>query len=199
MEIYHIIHCETMPDWDRVPALEAGNIEWTEDFGIRMTQKICYSEENLFVQQTAIERLIRAEHHEMPAAVCEDSCMEFFLVPEGDTRYLNFEWNWNGCLHLDIHAADGSGIGLLPKEHRTLFAFRSSLIENGWQISYRIPLSFLQVFYPTLAFQPGTAFRANCYKCGDLTEHPHFLAWSKNSSETPNFHCLEDFGRMLLV
>lgn len=199
MEQYKVIHCETGPDWGRVPALWAGNIEWTEDVGIRMAQKTCYTENALFVQQTAVERPIRAEHHAMPAAVCEDSCMEFFLMPENDLRYLNFEWNLNGCLHLGIHTKDGVGVQLLPKEPGRLFSFRSSLTEDGWQISYRIPLSFLRIFYPALTLEAGTAFRANCYKCGDLTEHPHYLAWNKNSSETPNFHCAQDFGRMLLV
>lgn len=199
METCEIIRCETGPDWPRVPALEAGNIEWTEDFGIRMAQKTCYTKEALFVQQTAVERQIRAEHRERPAAVCEDSCMEFFLMPEGDSRYLNFEWNLNGCLHLGIHAADGSGVELLPKEHQTLFSFESALTGDGWRITYRIPLSFLRIFYPALTLEAGIALRANCYKCGDLTEHPHFLAWSKNSSAAPNFHCPKDFGRMLLV
>lgn len=199
METYEMIRCENAPDWSLVPPLRAGNIEWTEDYGIRMTQKTCYTSEALFVQQTAEEQRIRAEHREMPAAVCEDSCMEFFLMPEGETRYLNFEWNLNGCLHLGIHTRDGDGIQLLPKEPGILFSFCSGRTGDGWQIEYCIPLAFLRLFYPTLTLKAGTAFRANCYKCGDLTEHPHFLAWNKNSSATPNFHRAEDFGRMLLI
>ena len=42
--------------------------------------------------------------------------------------------------------------------------------------------------------QCGTLLRGNCYKCGDLTDHPHYLSWSAINSETPNFHRSDDFG-----
>ena len=36
----------------------------------------------------------------------------------------------------------------------------------------------------------------NAYKCGDLTVHRHYLAWSPVRSKKPDFHRTEDFGRM---
>ena len=40
--------------------------------------------------------------------------------------------------------------------------------------------------------------RANFYKCGDKTAHPHFLSWSPVSTEKPDFHRPEFFGELYL-
>ena len=45
---------------------------------------------------------------------------------------------------------------------------------------------------------PGIHFRGNCYKCGDRTEHPHFLAWNPVHTPTPDFHRPEFLGEMIL-
>ena len=34
----------------------------------------------------------------------------------------------------------------------------------------------------------------NFYKCGDLTEIPHYLAWAPLSCDTPDYHRRQDFG-----
>ena len=35
------------------------------------------------------------------------------------------------------------------------------------------------------------------HKCGDLTNHKHYLSWNMVQSEKPDFHRPEDFGRMM--
>ena len=39
--------------------------------------------------------------------------------------------------------------------------------------------------------------RANCYKCGDCTVQPHYLAWNPPTSENPDFHRPQDFGALI--
>ena len=63
-------------------------------------------------------------------------------------------------------------------------------------LSYAIPLSLLQLFYPGYTWQKGKVMRANFYKCGDLTVHPHFLSWNPVTSEQPDFHRPCDFGEL---
>ena len=46
----------------------------------------------------------------------------------------------------------------------------------GWEVFYRIPLSFLRLFWPDFTFTGN--LRANVYKCGDLTRQEHYLAWN---------------------
>ena len=42
----------------------------------------------------------------------------------------------------------------------------------------------------------GKKFYGNFYKCGDLTPHPHYLAWSP-VTEGKTFHRPEDFGELV--
>ena len=78
---------------------------------------------------------------------------------------------------------------------RELFGIRTARTPDGWEVFYRIPLSFLRLFWPGFAF--AGALRANVYKCGDLTAREHYLAWNPVNSRTPDFHRPQDFGRMV--
>ena len=64
---------------------------------------------------------------------------------------------------------------------------------------YKIPLSFIQLFFPEFQLKPGAVIKANCYKCGDKTTHPHYLAWNPSTSPVPDFHRPQDFGQMILA
>ena len=50
---------------------------------------------------------------------------------------------------------------------------------------YCLPLDFFRLFYPDFRLVPGVRFRGNCYKCGDRTEHPHYLAWNPVNTLPP--------------
>lgn len=199
MQCYTIPHISNFPDWDSVPTLEVNNILWLPDANIRMTQQICYDKHALYVHQHAVEKHIRSEHTSPLAQVCEDSCMEFFICPDPDSnRYFNFEFNPNGCLYLGFNSGHGLSVRLQPNEPRTLFDVHISRAEDGWELYYQIPLSFIQLFFPDFHLLPGTAIRTNCYKCGDKSVQPHYLSWNLCTSETPNFHRPCDFGVMCL-
>lgn len=199
MNKYVITHTNGQPDWDNVPALALDHILWLPDAGIRMTQQICYDEERLYIHQRAAEAHIRAEHTDVLSQVCEDSCMEFFFCPEASSdRYFNFEWNINGCLYLGFRSSSENKVRLQLKDHKKLFHFRSAKTADGWEIFYEIPASFVQIFVPEFSLHPENTFRANCYKCGDKTPNPHYLAWNPVTSANPNFHRPQDFGCMIL-
>ena len=67
---------------------------------------------------------------------------------------------------------------------------------SHWEIIYRIPNDFVRLFFPAYQPEPGKVLRANCFKCGDLTVQPHYIAWNPVQSLTPNFHRSQDFGMM---
>lgn len=186
------------PDWNEVPVMAVDNVMWTPDFGISMTARLAYDETAIYVYQRAVEKNIRAELTELLSPVCQDSCMEFFLSPcPGDGRYFNFEVNPNGCLHLGFGHGRHDSTRLLPKRAEERFQIKTGRTAGGWELTYRVPLEFLGCFYPGLKLTSGTTMTANCYKCGDHTENPHFLAWNPPASETPDFHRPADFGRLI--
>jgi len=199
MNTYIITRINGRPDWEKIPALAVDQILWLPDAGISMTQQICYDDTRLYLRQKAVEAHIRAAHTDALAAVCEDSCMEFFFCPEEqDARYFNFEWNLNGCLFLGFRTDRQNAVRLQAANHKELFHFRSAKTRDGWEIFYEIPASFIKLFFPEFSLKSGKILRANCYKCGDKTKSPHYLSWNPVSSQTPDFHRSQDFGCMVL-
>ena len=200
MKAYTIFKTSSGLQWDTVPSLQVNEICWLPDVGIRMTQQICYDDSAIYIHQSAVESNIRAEHTSPLAQVCEDSCMEFFFCPvAGDERYFNFEWNINGALYLGLRTGRENAMRLQPDDPAAAFDFRANKTENGWEIFYRIPLPFIRLFFPEFQLKPGAVIKANCYKCGDKTEKPHYLSWNPSTSPTPDFHRPQDFGQMILA
>jgi len=198
MKSYTITSVHTgAPVWTEVPYLQVDNVQWLPDVGIRMTQQMCYDAEYLYIRQQAWERDIRAEKTGYLQQVCEDSCMEFFFAPSKDGRYFNMEINPNGCIHLGFGPGRHGRVQVVPKQMEQLFDVCAERTEDGWTVSYRIPLQFIRLFFPEYRFAPGVTMRANCYKCGDLTAHPHYITWNPVTSETPDYHRPQDFGLMI--
>lgn len=124
--------------------------------------------------------------------------MEFFFSL-ADGRYVNFEINPNACMELGFGPNRHERVRLCHKSEQETFRPVCARTLDGWTAEYRIPLSFLRILYPDFALRSGVSFRANCYKCGDKTAHPHFLAWNEVETPTPDFHRPEFFGEMILA
>ena len=61
-----------------------------------------------------------------------------------------------------------------------------------WVLEFAIPLKLLEKYVGPLGNVSGQEWRANFYKCGDQTSHPHWASWSPVSAL--NFHLPECFG-----
>ena len=198
MKTYTIVKTDAAPNWNSVPGLDIDCILWEPDCGVRMTQKLCYDEKYLYVHQQAVEENIRAEYSGPLSPVHEDSCMEFFFAPGQDSRYFNFEINPNACFDIGFGPDRANHIRLCHRAEQELFCAECLRCDGGWTAEYRIPLSFIRIFFPEFSLSSGTRFRANCYKCGDKTAKAHYLSWNPIPLERPNFHCPEYFGEMVL-
>ena len=195
MKRYTITPVTGTPDWAQIPALAVDEVLWLPGCGVQMQQQMGYDAQNLYIRQRAWEQHIRAELTGNLQQVSEDSCMEFFFAPCGDARYFNVEINPNGCVRLGFHGTDVPLL-LTPKD-MDAFAVTPARTADGWTLTYRIPLSFIRIFFPDFQWKKGTAMRGNCYKCGDKTDTPHYLAWNPIESEIPAFHRPQDFGEMI--
>ena len=198
MKEYRISRTHGAPDWSAAVALSVNCILWEPDCGVRMTQKLCYDDDALYIRQQAVEADIRAENTGLLRPVHEDSCMEFFFSPADDSRYVNFEINPNGCMELGFGPSRQNRVRLCHKAETDVFRPVCAHTPDGWTAEYRIPLSFLRILYPAFTLCSGARLRANCYKCGDKTAHMHFLAWNPVETSVPDFHRPEFFGTMIL-
>ena len=194
MKTYTIRAAAGEPGWAAVPRLETGCVLWLPDAGIRAFGQFCHDAEYLYVHLRAVERDIRAEYTAPLSPVCQDSCLEFFFMPEGEDRYLNFEVNPNGCLLAGFGRGRADRIFLHRGDLRELFGIRTARTPDGWEVFYRIPLQFIQLFCPGYRFEGS--LRANIYKCGDQTVNTHYLSWAPINLESPDFHRPEFFGKM---
>jgi hypothetical protein len=191
---WKIPRAEETPDWDAVPELEVSEILWLPDCGIRAFGRFCYNAESLHIRLRAVEENIRAEYTAPLSRVCEDSCLEFFFMPEGEDRYFNFEINPNGCPYIGFGRSREDRVVLYRQDAKQLFGIHTQKTPDGWEAAYRVPLSFLRLFWPDFSFTGS--LRANVYKCGEQTAREHYLSWNPVSSETPDFHRPADFGVM---
>ena len=189
-----ISRAEKTPDWNAVPELEVSEVLWLPDCGIRAFGRFCYNAEFLHVRLRAVEENIRAEYTAPLSRVCEDSCLEFFFMPEKDDRYFNFEINPNGCPYVGFGRSRQDRVVLYRRDAKQLFAIRTQKTPDGWEAAYRLPLSFLRLFWPDFSFTGS--LRANVYKCGEKTARENYLSWNPCSSETQDFHRPADFGVM---
>ena len=99
---YSIVKIAGVPDWNAISELSADNILWEPDCGVRAFAQLCYDDSNLYIHLRAVEKDIRAEYTAPLSPVYQDSCLEFFFMPDGGDRYFNFEINPNGCLYIEL-------------------------------------------------------------------------------------------------
>ena len=182
--------------WEDVERLEISENLWLLPADIAAWAQIAHTDDALLVRLTARESAVRAEESGPLGHPCEDSCLEFFFRPVADDpRYVNIEFNPAGCLFLGL--GDGHfRTRLLPEQD--WFEPAPFKTPDGWGVEYRVPCAFVRTLFPGFSPAPGHVIRANCYKCGDRTKQPHYLAWNPVTSETPNFHRPQDFGEMVL-
>ena len=189
---YTIVKSRGIIGWNGIPQLHIDKVLWTGDTGIRAHGQLCYDEENLYVHMRAVEKDIRAEYTEPLSPVCNDSCLEFFFMIEGEKNYFNFEINPNGCMCVQYGKEDRFDI--VRENEKEYFNVSTNRTEDGWEVFYRIPLKFIRLFAPDFSFDRD--IMANMYKCGNRTANKHFIAWAAIDADQPNFHLPEYFRKM---
>ncbi len=175
------------------------------------TRVLLYAgEEFLHLHFRVEDQYVRAAHRNYQDPVCEDSCVEFFVQPKPDRGHFNFEMNAGGCLLLyyitdATRTPDGfKKFVKVPWEWAKDVRIRSSLplvVEPEmsepvtWTLSCDIPVSLLEHYVGPLRPLAGQAWRANFFKCGDKTSHPHWAMWSP-VREGWSFHQPVYFGEL---
>lgn len=195
MNAYTILY-QSVPDWEHVPVVELQHTGWLPEAPIRAWAQLCRDDQGLWVRMEAEETAIRATLTQPLDEVYTDSCLEFFLAPDpSDNRYLNFEFNPLGNLYLGFGSTRPTRVRQIVGDKELLFHPQPFFNEKGWGIVYHIPFAFIRNYFP--GFEPCGEMAGNFYKCGDLTEQPHYLSWRVMRTATPDFHRRQDFGTLI--
>lgn len=169
--------------------------------------RIGWCQDRLLLKFYVREREILGRYSEDGSPVYRDSCVEFFLSPEGCSHYYNFEFNCLGTALVQVgterdgrevlgpEATEGirrfSSLGREPldKYHQGLAGEAET-----WSLMLVIPASLL--IRDQFNTFKGARFRGNFYKCGDDHESPHYLSWNPIETDSPDFHRPEFFGEL---
>ena len=199
MKTYTVKKVSGSPDWGSVPTLPIDHWNTDDRADVRAWAQIAYDDGQLWVHLAADETNLRTQESGPLARTWEDSCLEFFFCPlPGDSRYFNIEMTPNCSVYLGVGPGDrAQRLRLIPKDHTTVLSQRSVITDKGWELFYAVPFSFIRGLFPEFRAESGIALRANCYKCGDLTDHPHWLSWNPISCVPLSFHSPEDFGTIV--
>ena len=200
------------PDSGIIPLLEVSGsrfyvdrANWPDSFGYKpvCAGSIARYDEGLAIRFHVCGFDLRARNTEDNGRQWEDSCCEFFVQEPAGERYFNFEINCIGR----ILGASGPGrkdrVRLDPADLARIRRITTLPVRpydeadslHAWDIAVLIPFD---LFGADPACPPET-LKANFYKCGDETAHPHFLSWSPIDTPQPDFHRPEFFGELILL
>lgn len=155
------------------------------------TFKMLYSDEGISVLMHTDETHLRAEARTWEVPVCHDSCMEFFFKPDPyDRRYINFEVNPIGTMHIGLGPDRYERVKLA--DDRSVLDIESDAKEGDWTIKFYLPYTFLRRFFK----QISPVCRGNFYKCGEKTDHNHSGSWAPVELVTPDFHVPDFFDKI---
>jgi hypothetical protein len=200
--------CWEKQAWNQVPSLVLSH--WMAELPAHRPAtyaKLLYDDTFLYVIFRVEDTYVRCAVTDYQGPVCTDSCVEFFFTPGTNLAdgYFNLETNCGGTL-LFMHqlARDESCIALDAEFGRALAVAHTMprrvdpeiAKPTTWCVEYKSPFAGLSAYRPMRKPGRGVLWRANFYKCGDSTSHPHWLTWAKVGWPTPDFHRTEFFGEL---
>lgn len=205
------IVCAASPEGEAVPALLDKNkiefqsidvVNWKEfSYKPDVSFRIAHTGKDLLLHYKVKEASVRALAAEDNGAVWEDACVEFFVSPQSDSCYYNFECNCIGKL-----LVQGGPLSKRPmaspqtlstiKRWSSLGSkpFKERIGDCSWEVALVIPASAL--FLHSVDTFDGKTMKGNFYKCGDKLQTPHYLSWNPIDLERPMFHCPAYFGTL---
>lgn len=203
-----LVNFDTL-DLDSVMELQAARFDvntlnWPSEFPYApvCAGRIARTEGSLVVDFRVSGLDLRAENKEDNGSQWEDSCVEFFVQDPDGQAYYNFEINALGKI-LACIGPDRNHRTARPAEEMEAIARFASVSKvdtpkeglQNWRVCIIIPFELIGIDPEN----PPKSIRANFYKCGDNTAHPHYVSWAPINTPQPDFHRPEFFGELRFV
>ena len=122
-------------DWRRLPAADVKEFHpKSSDHRPRTRVKIGYDQSCIYVNFKVDDQYILSKNTVYNSKVHEDSCVEWFIRPQGAKGYYNFELNAGGTLHVNYiinPERDENGkrknVQPIPEVYANIIKIRSSM------------------------------------------------------------------------
>jgi hypothetical protein len=196
-------------EWERAEVGQINIEPWPGCTGFSAPEtefRVLRGRDGFSVRFRTRERELRAEVTVENGAVCQDSCVEFFIRPAGTKgkNYMNFEMNCIGTLLLGqvvILPQNRIKLNYLPpedvkkvKRYTTLKKLdREIREETVWYAGLEIPWELVTKYTSVTAPSKGSVWSGNVCKCADWGRYPHWLTWKAART----FHYPADFGEFI--
>lgn len=187
-----------------IPENHLDCLNWAEEYPYKpeVSFRIFHNDEFLFLEYNVREKCTAALEMTDGNDVYRDSCVEFFVQPEGDGHYYNFEWNAIGTLCMSrrtgrfdpVHAPMSVLDSVLTSSTYGRKPFEEIKGDNAWTLRIAIPASAL--FCGELKTWHCARLKGNFYKCGDALSTPHYITWAPISTPSPDYHRAEFFAEI---
>jgi hypothetical protein len=202
--------CWDGPAWDQAETLELARFRSAgSDHKPKTAARLLYNSSGIFGIFRVEDRYVRSIHAEYLSPVYKDSCVEFFVKPKQDRGYFNFEFNCSGalfCSYIIDSARTAEGfrnfVKLSEEDGKQILIYNSmpDIVEPEirepvtWLLEFFIPFCLFEQYIGSIGNVAGQSWRANFYKCGDETSHPHWASWTPLPEK--NFHLPNCFGEI---
>ena len=181
-------------------------LNWPEQFSYKPITYffIARSSDAVFLKFSVIGTMLKAVYSEDHSPVHEDSCVEFFCMPEGAEKYTNFEFNCIGTCSASSRKGRNEEVVPFSNEQMQSIERYASMGKKPfkemegmfeWDLTVKIPLKLMNIDPDNLPEK----IRGNFYKCADDTDSVHFASWAPIHTENPDFHQPEYFGELYFV
>jgi hypothetical protein len=199
------------PAWRHADTLELTHFRPEgNDHNPKTFAKTLYDESGIYVIFNVHDRFVRCIRTRYGEPVYKDSCVEFFVRPHSGSGYFNFEFNCGGAfLSSYIINPERTPEGFrefcpIPEDEAEGVIVYHSLPRKvepeiteavTWTLEFFIPFALLEKYAECIGNPSGRKWRANFYKCGDETSHPHWASWQPVPEL--NFHIPGSFGEII--
>ncbi len=180
------------------------SLNWANDYPYHPLTvfTIAHSEKYIYVDFFVRCNYLRAINYQNNSPVSQDSCVEFFVSPECNSHYWNFEFNCIGTINASHRSERNNPTRLNDDQLASVKRYAScgtrpfNEVEGlfTWNLIIAIPFELIGVHYDGNPIE----MRGNFYKCASAASQPHYLSWNPIITEKPDFHRPEYFGKIIL-
>lgn len=192
--------------WARAEAVPIDHVLWTTpDRRPRTIARLLYDDTTLYLHYTVEDHHSYASATKLNGPVWEDSCVEFFAIPQPEVQqqqYVNFEVNCVGTFHLGYGLNRTDRTLIDPGQAENIRVTSSvegptkqpHFADTCWWIAVALPFDTLSTFTgTTIAPTQGKQWRANLHRLRSRPE-PLYAAWNPIETQNPDFHQPSAFG-----
>lgn len=180
------------------------SVNWAKEFPYKplSTFTIAHDGKYIYIDFFVRCNYLKAENFENNSPVSQDSCVEFFVAPNCDNHYWNFEFNCIGTTNASHRTERKKPTRLNDEELSQILRYAScgskpfQELEGifSWNLLVAIPLSLIDIKYEGIPIK----MKGNFYKCASGCSQPHFMSWNPIITPSPDFHQQEFFGNIIL-